>query len=439
MSIDTEPSDALKLCLIYAPEDRKLFASLEKHLRLLERRGWVRSWSVQDVQAGGDPAQGLELQLATSDLVVCLLSVNFPEYYETLTLENVMKRHQEGKVCLIPVLLMPVDIEMLDEPFPQLKPLPEDGRAVTLWRNRQAALVDIAKCIKLLVKTFKARLLGGSPVQAEDLVMETPTIPFWHVPYRKSPWFVGREELLAELHTRLHRQENAVPAVQALSGLGGVGKTQVAVEYAYRYGHEYKAVLWVCADTPENLASDALSLAQTLKLPMQDTPEQEYVLAALRRWFEHQTGWLLVMDNVEDWQTVAAFLPAQYQGHVLVTTRPQVTRTYAHVFPIAKLETEEGALLLLRSARMLGPDADYTTLEPHVWQKAQVIARMFSGLPARLTSVALIASSRSALGRSGGNNTGPGIMQLTRTAGLRLPNSTASARVRVGIAPLDGK
>src|SRR5262249_22211272 len=64
---------------------------------------------------------------------------------------------------------------------------------------------------------------------------------------------------------------------------------------------------------------------------------------------------------------------------------------------------------------------------------------MFSGLPSRFTSVASMAWRRSASDRSGGSSTGPGRMQLTRTAGFRLPSSTARVRVSVGIAPFEGK
>jgi tetratricopeptide (TPR) repeat protein len=384
MSIDTVPDGSLKLCLIYAPEDQKLSALVEKRLKLLERQGLIASWSIGDILAGSDPAQVLESQLAASDLIVCLLSLNFADHYPKLTLGSVMERYQQGKVCIIPVLLKDVDMELLDPPFTQLKPLPESGRPLEQWKSRDVAIVDILRGIRRMAKAFKVRLLGSSLVQGRESVAQMPVIPFWNVPYRQNPWFTGRKELLTELHACLHRSESAAPPILALTGLGGVGKTQVAVEYAYLYGREYRAVLWVRADTSENLASDGLSLARTLKLSLQDSPEQEHVLAALRRWFGQQAGWLLVLDNVENLQTVADFLPVQYHGHVLVTTRSQVTRSLAEAFPIPALGLEEGTSLLLRSAKILGPDASYEKLEPHVWQKAQEIAQMFSGLPLAL-------------------------------------------------------
>ncbi len=78
----------------------------------------------------------------------------------------------------------------------------------------------------------------------------------WNVPYLRNPIFTGREELLKQLHDNLTQNKTAaLTQVQAIHGLGGIGKTQTAVEYAYRYGDEYHAVLWVNAATRDELTS----------------------------------------------------------------------------------------------------------------------------------------------------------------------------------------
>ena len=84
--------------------------------------------------------------------------------------------------------------------------------------------------------------------------------------------FTGREELLTQLATSLHTgQPTAISQPpkdsqpQAISGLGGIGKTQLALEYAYRYRSEYQAVLWAQADTKETLTSSYLELATLLE------------------------------------------------------------------------------------------------------------------------------------------------------------------------------
>ena len=83
---------------------------------------------------------------------------------------------------------------------------------------------------------------------SQDKVPGLPSI--WNVPYRRNPFFTGREDVLNNLHEALTAGKTAaLTQSQAIIGLGGIGKTQTAVEYAYRYGSEYQAVLWVKADT----------------------------------------------------------------------------------------------------------------------------------------------------------------------------------------------
>ncbi|HEV2655424.1 MAG TPA: hypothetical protein VGT82_10710, partial [Ktedonobacteraceae bacterium] len=79
----------------------------------------------------------------------------------------------------------------------------------------------------------------------------------WHLPFRRNPFFTGREQVLSDLHAMLLASASAA-LVQppAISGLGGIGKTQTAIEYAYRYQAEYSAVLWMQASSRETLITD---------------------------------------------------------------------------------------------------------------------------------------------------------------------------------------
>lgn len=138
----------------------------------------------------------------------------------------------------------------------------------------------------------------------------------WNIPPRNAG-FTGRDELLVQVRTRL--AGTRAVAVLALNGWGGVGKTQLAIEYAYRFSGEYELAWWVRAEDaaliPEQLA--ALAVATGCARP--DTPQAEAV-AALGVELRTRARWLLVFDNAEDPAALAAYLPAA-SGHVLITSR----------------------------------------------------------------------------------------------------------------------
>ena len=93
----------------------------------------------------------------------------------------------------------------------------------------------------------------------------------WNVPFRRNPFFTGRDDLLNYLHDQLNNNHAAaLTQSQALTGLGGIGKTQVTIEYAYRYREAYDVVFWVRAASRDSLVADFVVLASLLSLPGRD-------------------------------------------------------------------------------------------------------------------------------------------------------------------------
>lgn len=208
---------------------------------------------------------------------------------------------------------------------------------------------------------------------------------FWNVPFNRNPFFTGRVEVLQSLHEQLTRNRSvALTQSHALTGLGGIGKTQTAVEYAYRYRDEYRALFWVRAASRETLAADFASLASLLSLPGQASEDQMLIVAAVKRWMSQNTGWLLILDNVDTLSLVADFLPTGDQGHVLLTTRSQATGKIAESLTIEKMDTSESMLLLLRRARILAHDAPLDNVTRTMRIQAQAIVKELDGLPLAL-------------------------------------------------------
>lgn len=186
-------------------------------------------------------------------------------------------------------------------------------------------------------------------------MIDHPALPaIWNVPYQRNPFFTGRDDVLTQLHASLEVDKAAVlTQPQGISGLGGIGKTQTALEYAYRYHIEYQAVLWVRADSSSALISGCVAIAQLLQLPEKDATDQRRIVEAVMRWLRIRTQWLLVLDNVEDVAVVASFIPMASRGHVLLTTRTQALGGMAQSIQMERMQPEVGALFLLRRANIL--------------------------------------------------------------------------------------
>jgi hypothetical protein len=109
--------------------------------------------------------------------------------------------------------------------------------------------------------------------------------------------------------------------MMATSSCYSTCKTQLAVEYAYRYRAEYAAVLWVRADTTETLNGSYSELAGLLDLPEKDAHEQVLVVRAVKGWLRVHQDYLLILDNADTPELLLPFVPTDAAGHLLITTR----------------------------------------------------------------------------------------------------------------------
>lgn len=211
------------------------------------------------------------------------------------------------------------------------------------------------------------------------------TQTIWNVVYRRNPFFTGREEVLTHLHNMLHSEKVGAPTqAQALCGLGGIGKTQTAIEYAYRFHGEYQTVLWAQAETYDVLWADFVKLAAVLHLSVRHAQDQGQAVEAVKHWLNDNTGWLLILDNVEDLGLIEEFTPAGGKGHILLTTRIQSTRTFAHRIELEQMEPDDGALFLLRRALRIERDASLEQASVADRTVAREISQLMGGLPLAL-------------------------------------------------------
>ncbi len=363
-----EADRALELFYSYAHKDEKLRNELNKHLYNLKRQGLIVDWYDRDISAGTDWEQEIDSHLNTAQMILLLISPDFmaSEYCFSIEMKRALERHETEEARVIPIILKSVDWS--GAPFCKLQVLPRNRRPVTLWKDRNAAFYEIANDIRETLKELRKSSsinlpLSSTQTQSELVSSPTPNppasllAPVWNVPYPRNLRFTDREEILQQLHESFTRDTaSSLKQPLALVGLGGMGKTQIALEYAYRYREEYQVVLWVKADSPEVLTSELASFATLLKVPGKQKQDQQYALAAFKYWLEVQASWLLILDNIEDLKLAHEYLPATTRGHILLTTNSQVMYGVARRLDIDKMEPEDGALLLLRRVGLLDAD-----------------------------------------------------------------------------------
>ncbi len=192
----------------------------------------------------------------------------------------------------------------------------------------------------------------------------------WNVPHRRNPHFIGRGDLLDRLHEQLTptgqddltTTSKAALTPQAIKGLGGTGKTQIAVEYAYRSRDldRYTYTLWVNAASKEALIASYAAIAELLPaFSAKGETDQQKLVEAVKYWLELcEQRWLLIFDNADDLPIVREYLPRRGNGSILLTTRANAVASVAEPLAVEKMSPAEAMQLLLHRAQRLERASD---------------------------------------------------------------------------------
>ncbi|MFD3586193.1 FxSxx-COOH system tetratricopeptide repeat protein [Streptomyces sp. NPDC058683] len=206
-------------------------------------------------------------------------------------------------------------------------------------------------------------------LEAESLMQSTTTTTpalLVNVPMRNTS-FVGRQALLRAVEEQLAAQDTTAVLPNALHGLGGVGKSQLALEYIYTHQRDYKIVCWIPAERESLILAALSSLASQLGVAPagQDSlgaaaanTAVPAVLEALRAGRPYD-NWLLIFDNAEDIEAVRGYFPHNGPGKVIVTSRNRGWERVATSLPVNVFERDESIELLQKRAKDLTrQDAD---------------------------------------------------------------------------------
>ncbi|MGY4921032.1 FxSxx-COOH system tetratricopeptide repeat protein [Streptomyces sp. 900105755] len=359
----------------YAGQDGAWAEWAAWHLREAGHRVVLDVW---EWRAGDDFVERMNDALTRATAVVALFSNNYfdRERWTAEEWKSVVARRER----LIPVTIEPLtgadvpailagiirkDLHGLDEP------------------TAKAALLDAVSgpTGPLTAPAFPGQSTPDSPAPASD--GRRPRLPssagmpqVWNVRGR-NPHFTGREDLLTQVREGLLGGRQAV--IQALHGLGGIGKTQIALEYAHRFASQYDTVWWIDAEQADQVSVHYTELAARLGIAKPDAGADHNTRILLDD-LRTRERWLLILDNADDPRDFDGLLPVG-PGHVVITSRNPDWNNNVHSLSLGVFSRADSLAYL--SARMSGLSL----------QQADTLADDLGDLPLALAQAAGVVCS----------------------------------------------
>jgi internalin A len=144
----------MRLFYSYSHKDETLRNELETHLKLLQRQGLLVTWHDRHIEAGEEWKVRIDENLERADIILLLVSADFiaSEYCYEKEMRRAMERHEVGEACVIPVIVR--DVNWRIAPFVKLQAWPTDGKAVTLWNNKDSAWRNVSEGIERVVEAM---------------------------------------------------------------------------------------------------------------------------------------------------------------------------------------------------------------------------------------------------------------------------------------------
>lgn len=205
----------------------------------------------------------------------------------------------------------------------------------------------------------------------------------------KNEYFCGRIDQIEQIEKFfLVDKVGTVSICQTISGLGGVGKTQLSIEYAYRFLHRYKTCVWfVNAESIESTYNYFLDFADCFNLVLPMDFSAKDLKREVKKWLSENRGWLLILDNIEIIDTVEEYLPQNIKGNIIMTTRNERIN-YGRPFELDVFNVEEAVGFLKRrlsnDSEMKLEKYDFSDFE----ENSSILAERLGYLPLALEQAA---------------------------------------------------
>lgn len=271
---------------------------------ILEKSGYTTIIQAWDFIAGENFIENMDNALRNSKRLIAVLSEDyFRSVYARKEWTAAFAKYTEDERAIIPIKISDVKLEGL------LATIIYIDLYKTEESKREEVLTNGIKGNKSRIIPIDSGILKGA-------------MPFNNLPHSKNPYFTGRTQKLDLIYSNF-QSGDLISLVQSIVGLGGVGKSSIALEYAYRYSKEYEIIWWVNAECSTTVLTDYEEFALKKKIISENAKADE-IIETMKYWFNNNENWLFIYDNADsndfnEW--FEPYLPQNRKGHVLITTR----------------------------------------------------------------------------------------------------------------------
>lgn len=300
---------------------------------VLERNGFSVFIGAWDLLPGDDFVTKTNEAIRGADVFIPILSDAYTKsIYCTAEFGMAFSENASGKLKLIPVRVSDTALT---------------GMLANIIYVDLYGAFDEAEAERRLINALNNRkILRTSHGYPEDTRLEKAEypggLPINNLPQRNSN-FIGGDNNLYKIAAAFEKSSNV-----QIVGIGGIGKTQLALEYAYRFGRNYNTAIWfISAIDKTTVLNGFIAFCKTIGIKFSEDYNQSEVQKSVKKWLKHNDNWLLVVNDLITVETIEPYLPTNHPGHILVTTRNQIYNMGA-VLNIGVLSDEE-AIELLKS------------------------------------------------------------------------------------------
>jgi len=293
-------SDKKDFFISYKSVDKEHALWIDKILR---QEGFSTIIQANDFEAGNFLVNNIDKALINSKRLIVVLTKAYVEdkMYCNMEWQTALRNYRYDDRAIIPVKMDDVKPTGLLGGISYISIYNKKGS------EREKTLIDGIK---------------GKGIENEPIISQEKPCQSIYLPHSRNPYFTGRAEILNLIRENF-QNGNTLSRVQAIRGLGGVGKTSIALEYAYAHRKEYKIVWWVNAENSDTVLSSYRKFCSEQGL-ISENDKDDVVLRQMEYWFLNNENWFFVYDNADaaDYASwLEEHLPKERNGHVLITTR----------------------------------------------------------------------------------------------------------------------